>query len=281
MRLYFSINGNSQLPDFIRFQRKFNLLISFKYEKGFNHDVLGSIIDKYFIFDSGAFTVWKTGGQVDINAYIEKIRELEGIYGDRLIAINLDVIPGKFGQRPSKANIEESCKASFENYQYIRSKTTCKIMPVFHQHDNWEWLDTYMKDDCFLLGISPANDCTTAQRIPWLNKVFSITRDKKRTHGLAVTSQKLIELYPFYSVDSASWTIAAGLGQQAIFKDGKLKSFHYKKKEHVIKHNRVGSCDVNGEHKYTQRRHDYIASFIKMEKHVTDLWSKRGIIWTD
>lgn len=42
-----------------------------------------------------------------------------------------------------------------------------------------------------------------------------------KVHGLGFTKTKILENYKFYSVDSASWTKAAALGQQVHFFNGK------------------------------------------------------------
>ena len=91
-----------------------------------------------------------------------------------------------------------------------------KLMHVFHQGDNFKWLDKIVSLEPRYIALSPANDKCTSDRSYWLDECMKYVCIKKkplaRLHGLAVTSPKLINRYPWYSVDSATWIISAGLG---------------------------------------------------------------------
>lgn len=289
MRIFFA-SQMSSLKQLASISNKFNILISYEYYKDNYLPIIHELTDKYFIFDSGAFSVWKSNSSIDIDKYISKINELHKSLGDKLIAINLDVIPGKFGIKPTPEEVKLSCEASYKNYLYIKSKTKCKLMPVFHQHDNFEWLDIYIKDDCFLLGISPANDCTTKQRILWLDQVFSKVKLQKRCHGLAATAIPIMSRYPFYSCDSASWLLSSAFGITLFFnpRTCKMETVHYKDKLSVIKKNAVRIVDGfntpeqdKKKTQYIERQKESVRSFLKAENYLNKLWQARGVKWND
>ena len=60
--------------------------------------------------------------------------------------INLDVIPGNFGIREWRPDeIEAAAAASYANQQKMKEAGLNPI-PVFHQDENFRWLEKYLAD---------------------------------------------------------------------------------------------------------------------------------------
>ena len=83
-------------------------------------------------------------------------------------------------------------------------------MPVFHQGEQFKWLRRMVEHGCKYVGISPANDRSTKQKILWLDRVFDELCDSTgtpcvNTHSFGATSTEIIFRYPWYSVDSTTW----------------------------------------------------------------------------
>jgi len=171
-------------------------------------------MQRRLILDSGAYSVWAQGQTVDLDEYIDFCAAYPAI--DYYVA--LDVIPGQPNVKRSLRNAEESCQASWLNYkEMIAYLPMEKVIPVFHQHDSFRWLERYIKSGAQYIGISPANDRTTTQKLAWLRQVrphvfFPSGEARVKTHGFAVTSFDLMRYWDWYSVDSASWKVAAGWG---------------------------------------------------------------------
>ena len=164
-----------------------------------------------YILDSGAFSAWTRQGSIDIDAYIEFMK----LHKDRFTTnINLDVIPGRFGETPTGEEIESAAGKGYENLKYIESKGGV-VIPVYHQHEKMYWLEKMIDDGYDYVGISPANDIQNSGRARWLDQVFGLIAKKKpdlKTHGFAVTGYNLMFRYPWFSVDSATWRILGGHG---------------------------------------------------------------------
>lgn len=163
------------------------------------------------ILDSGAFSAWSRGAVLDIDSYIAFIFA-NAEYFDYYV--NLDAIPGSFGVIPSPSEVEASAQKSWGNLLYMEAHGL-KPMPVFHMGESFKWLHRMLDRD--YIGISPANDRPTAQKRQWLDRVFTELGDvdgrpRVRTHGLGVTAIPLLTRYPWYSVDSSSWTTASARG---------------------------------------------------------------------
>jgi len=189
---------------------------------------------KHIILDSGAFSVWTKGISIDINQYIDfcKQHPLISYY------VNLDVIPGIPNKHKTvnKKTTEEAAQKSWENYQRMLEYFPIeKVIPVFHQNEDFKWLNKYIEFGTPYIGISPANDRTTAQKIGWLKQIQKYTNlcDEKgnpkiKIHGFAVTSYRLLKFWHWHSVDSVSWLKNAAYGSILVPPFFKEENYHLK-----------------------------------------------------
>lgn len=166
------------------------------------------------VVDSGAFTAWTKREVVDLDAYCEYVHQLKDKCDHY---VNLDVIPGEFGRVAGQAEAEVAAQQGWDNLKYMENQGL-HPMPVFHQGDDFKWLALMVEEGYDYLGISPANDRTTNQRIEWLDDVFEVLTNAEglplvRTHGLAATSPKILRRYPWFSCDSTSWRVPGDMGQ--------------------------------------------------------------------
>lgn len=178
------------------------------------------------MLDSGAFSAWTKQTEIDIDKYIAFCLEHLS-YIDYVI--NLDVIPGKFGQKDLPAEERErSAIIGWKNYQYMLEKGIPKekLIHIFHQGENFKWLKKIANAMPYI-GLSPANDRTTAEKMQWLDQCMEHVCDDKgmpkvKWHGFAVTSLRLMLRYPWYSADSTSWVMTSRMGSVYIprYKDG-------------------------------------------------------------
>ena len=284
-RVFFACTPSKQHVDLLHECEVERMLYSYHFIKDVNKfmKLLEPRMPKCIILDSGAFSVWSNGGTVDIDKYAAFAIELR----DRLPewvdyrVVNLDVLPGKFGERPTDEQREESARQGWENMIYLESKGL-KVIHVFHQHEDFSWLRKMMEHSDYI-GISPANDLSQAEKNRWLDKCFAITRDKIKTHGFAVTSAAQLYKYPFFSVDSSSWTAPARFGRIPIFReDLTIGSFSYREKDGVIKNwdyiKHIG-IETLGADSWVERTRLAIKTYQQLEKVATKLWTSRGVIW--
>jgi hypothetical protein len=97
-----------------------------------------------------------------------------------------------------------------------------------------------------------------------------------RVHGFRMTSFKDLKRYPFYSVDSTTWTTAVRFGVTHSVRNGWLES--------SLNGDRVWRGRLIPRRTSTYRtRLDLVkttaAQWVKAEKQITELWEKRGINW--
>jgi len=151
--------------------------------------------------DSGAFSAYtqKKSDVLNIDEYIEYIKQNEKHI---TVYANLDVIGDP--------------EATWENQRYMESKGL-NPLPIFHMNDTFDYLERCLQYDYFGVGGS-AVEKNKSQRKQFFDSVwFFITDDKgfplSKVHGLGITSPEFIAMYPWYSVDSASWTYFGRYGK--------------------------------------------------------------------
>lgn len=125
-------------------------------------------------------------------------------YGIDLYA-NVDVIPNP--------------ELTWRNQQYLEKQHGLSPIPVVHYRTDFKWLRFYMDHGYDLIALGGLVGSTgTDSCISWLDEAFRIvckTPDscpKVKIHGFGVTVFELLLRYPWYSVDSTSWTMVGAYG---------------------------------------------------------------------
>ena len=136
------------------------------------------------MLDSGAFSAWNAGKQIDINKYIEFIRD-----NNIDVYFNLDVIGDVEG---TIAN------------QRIMEQAGLNPIPVFHYGEPFEYLDYLVEQGYTYIGLGGTVRKSVKQRQEFFDEVFS-RHPHIDYHGLGVTSKTLVENYNWYSCDSTTW----------------------------------------------------------------------------
>lgn len=166
------------------------------------------------MIDSGAFTVWNAGGQVSRDALCQHIVRIHERFGARheIVAIALDKIPGARGRAPTPDEIAAAVEESIANYDFMRAAMPVPILPVYHTGEDRAVLERYMRTaDWVAFGMS--QDWSGKERLRWAAGAIPAG---VRVHGLAATSTAMMEQVPWYSVDSATWAMAAAMGHLVI-----------------------------------------------------------------
>lgn len=179
---------------------------------------------KLFV-DSGAFSSFTRGKQVDVDDYIELINSIDDqVY----VFAQVDKIPGEWGKPKTPEQIAEAPRLSWENYLYMvtRVKSPEKLLPIFHQGEDFSWLQnmldyTYTEgplkgQHIKYIGLSCSKDIQSSAWAPWFDLCFKMIHESDnpdvKTHAFGMTSLKLLEQFPFTSADSTSWIRSAGFG---------------------------------------------------------------------
>lgn len=158
--------------------------------------------------DSGAFSAFSQGVEIDLDAYCEYIKRNKDIVD---FASVLDSIGSASGTWKNQAAIE---------------RNNVNVLPCFHYGEDMEVGRYYVKNykHFTLGGLVPVS---TPQMQIWLDRVWKellTDQDGKpvaKIHGFGVTSLPLMFRYPWDSVDSSTWVQWAAMGMILLPKSGK------------------------------------------------------------
>lgn len=155
--------------------------------------------------DSGAFSAYTKGIEVNLPGYCDYIKRNRDIIEEVDGALCASVLDG----------IGDPLK-TWQNQQAMEEQGV-RPLPCFHYGEDERYLEWYIKnyDYITLGGMVPIS---TPQLIHWLDRIWDkyLTdgsgRPRLKVHGFGLTTQYLMERYPWYSVDSSSWVQIAANG---------------------------------------------------------------------
>lgn len=205
-------------------------------------------IDKLFI-DSGAFSLgplvkngklngktiypkwqnekWSWYDTKEYKKYIDRYAAFVKEHKECIdIFVNVDVL--------------DDPERTYRNQRYIERKHGLRPVPVIHSFTAMKYIDRYLSDGHDYIALGGMGGKQMHKRMSyrkWIDTVFTrlcpASNGYKpiiKTHGFAVTSWHSMTRYPWYSVDSTTYTKMAGFGWLLVPKvrsDG--EGFHYDK----------------------------------------------------
>lgn len=108
---------------------------------------------------------------------------------------------------------------SYKVLRYLENKWNIKPIPVIHCFDDLMWLEKYIADGYPLIGFGGLVRSNKVGRKRWLASAFEIVCPRNndrmpviKTHGFGVCTHHEIISYPWFSVDSTAWIMAAAFG---------------------------------------------------------------------
>lgn len=173
------------------------ILVSYSYISNFL-DKRGRALYRNWMLDSGAFTAWNSGGEVDLVEYTDAVLRLKEQDPTLVEAVALDVIAGRGVSRL------EAMRKSVENARYMKSRGA-EVIPVFHIGDDWEILKEYCRE-FKKVGLSCCFGEPEEESFRFYDKCFELAWPKK-FHSFGWMTLRVLSKYPFHSADSASWCV--------------------------------------------------------------------------
>lgn len=186
---------------------------------------------KAHFIDSGSFTLWTKAkefgienncGEWEFYDTDEFYAYLEGYaafvkkyhYGIDLCA-NVDVLPFKSSGIPPKG--KDSHTLSYRNLKLLEEMGITPV-PVVHLFaDINVWLRRYVEEGYPVIGLGGlVGSAMTENCRKWVDRCFNfVCPDGKpvvKLHGFGISAHEYILRYPWYSVDSTTWTKLGAFG---------------------------------------------------------------------
>lgn len=283
MRLYFA--GNSPGEDREQF---------FHEQTGFRHRLLTfADVDSWavsafnywnsdkapfpYFLDSGAFSAKSRGAVIDIKRYADYIKQV-GAKADPYVC--LDVI-GNY-------------KATAKNYDFMRGLGLDPI-PTFHIGSPMHELRRLCSVANYIAlgGMRPLGPL---KAIPWLNECWRVIRDfwPIKVHAFGKMAQWCLEGYPWFSADSSGAIVGAGMGRVSRWHNAEMTALEWPRHGRIYFDGSVvdkvskwsagpsrRADGVGDGSAHLGRDLNNIREQLKLERHVTDVWRMRGVIWDE
>jgi hypothetical protein len=221
-----------------------------------------------FFLDSGAFGAFTRGHHIDLNHYCRYIVEHQKCLACYAC---LDVIG--------------DWKKSARNYERMRLKGLHPI-PTFHMGSPPHELHRLCKctDYIALGGVVGAHENDMK---PWLDSCFAIIAQHWpiKVHLFGVLAQWALERYPLYSADGSSALVSSGMGRVIDYIDGKVSAkpwVEYARDTldgQVMDH--ISHLQAKKGSAHRGRRVISVRAFLRLQRHVSDVWTDRGITWPE
>lgn len=176
-----------------------NLLESYHYYNKPKHIEATRQGNEKVFLDSGAFSAFTQGVEIDLPTYCRFIQE------------NADVI-----EVASVLDAIGDPQKTYENQKAMEALGV-RPLPCFHSGEDGRYCEYYVAnyEHMTLGGMVGAS---TPALIKWLDTIWEryltdgAGRPKVKVHGFGITSIPIMKRYPWYSVDSSSWLQVSSIG---------------------------------------------------------------------
>lgn len=190
---YIATTNHSWLPQLDEAHRP-SLLVSYAILRSERRrqawrDLLAQTTYRSWCLDSGAFSVWNSGGSIDLQEYIAVARDLWQADPTLDMVFGLDVIGGR-GWRETRRNVEAMWAAGVP------------AVPCYHEGEPTDVLRGYAADypKIALGGMVPLKGST---KLKFAQQCFSRIWPCA-VHGFGVGTEELMRAVPWHSVDASS-----------------------------------------------------------------------------
>jgi hypothetical protein len=171
--------------------------------------------DAQVFLDSGAFSAYTLGVEIDLPTYCDYIKRNRDIWRVEDGVVMASVLDG----------IGDPLK-TFENQKHMEF-LGAKPLPCFHAGEDERYLEYYVQNyEYITLGGMVGS--STKQLCIWLDRIWDkyLTdgsgRPRLKVHGFGITAIPIMERYPWHSVDSSSWIQSAAFGSIITPKHGPM-----------------------------------------------------------
>lgn len=155
---------------------------------------------KTFFLDSGAFTAFTKGVEIAAEDYAAFIHE----HKEKItVASSLDAIG--------------DADKSYSLFKEM-GRLGCEVIPVFHCREDVSYLKRYIDEGHPYLALGGMVPETKPWLAKWLEDLWANVltypdgRPRVKVHGFGMTILDFIQKFPWYSVDSSSWSYGARFG---------------------------------------------------------------------
>lgn len=224
------------------------LLISYWYFKDvdvgewlaqFKHDTV-------VFADSGAFSAHSQGKPLDIGEYIDWLNKWKHLF-----------------DHYAMLDVKGDVRAGLKNLG-LMEVAGLKPVPVFHGGEDFSILQemvTHGYPYVALGNIAKTLAGHSNNSAAWIAKCFQVAGDRTRFHGFGMTTPRHLWEFPWYSVDSSSWSAGFRYGAVAVYIRSEKRVVYLRNVKREPQHREKwekyrGDVARHGQHIYDFMHHD-------------------------
>jgi hypothetical protein len=110
-------------------------------------------------------------------------------------------------------------EATWNNQRALEDQHGLLPLPVFHTGEPWHHLERYLDHGHTYIALGKLLGNPVADVLSWLDRVFTIAGNHAVFHGFGMTVLSALRRFPFYSVDSSTWSGSVRFGIVKLFDD--------------------------------------------------------------
>lgn len=285
MRIYMAGYESIYKSYGIELPKKANVFVSYFYRGNLNKAIEEGVISGFegkVVLDSGAHSFFgaegmSTGAYVNkknndlgepkeyFEGYIEWLKK-NHTYFDYFVELDLQELVGD--------DVVEGWRDRMRDIGILK-----KCITVHHSENSYEdWKKLVDRSESGYIGVEGLR---VGYRMLPYKKLLKYAYEKGvKVHAFAFTRQSLLHRFPFYSVDSTSWTAPVRYGKLSVFRDGRLVGINECPEEFwQEKLGRTFQSRTKNDEASRQKCMFMVEQYLKMEEYFTNLWRKRGVIW--
>lgn len=118
----------------------------------------------------------------------------------------------------SNVDVIRNPELTWRNQRYLERRHDLTPVPVVHFPTDVQWLDHYVQRGHEIIGLGGLVGAPDDRAPEWIHECFDLVcppperLPKVKLHGFGVTGFDLLIRFPWWSVDSATWTRAGAYG---------------------------------------------------------------------
>jgi hypothetical protein len=172
--------------------------------------------------DSGAHSLWEkyVGSRSNKEGYAFYDSQTFWDYVDRYASFLKDKENAHTIDYYANVDVIFDPKRTWKVQKYLEKTHGLKPIPVLHYDASTEWLGRYLDAGYEFIGFGGIGQgLTVTMYQQWADKMFDYLcpppsyLPRARIHGFAMTSFSLMWRYPWWSVDSSTWTKSGAFGR--------------------------------------------------------------------
>jgi hypothetical protein len=229
------------------------------------------VVGKQRVVDSGAHSFFATTSGIGFPMMQTKTRHRKQKTPDFYVRSYIEWIQSRYNQFDYFVELDIQELVGYERVKlwrqwYEKAGIAPKMMWCYHNTNSFQEFEEMVAEvPSRYLGIEGVRN--NRAPLPYNTFIRHAYEGKCRIHGFAMVKREYLKQYPFYSVDSSTWSYVDRTGARYAHYKGKFISLR-------------DEMGVKNYYNLERRTQQVLESIAVLENYFTKYWRERGVEWT-